>query len=107
MTEIDSFLARAKKYLASAELLRNVEDYESSVSRTYYAMLYATQALLLTKNLSFSSHQKVISLFGEQFIKTGIFPGKWVEKSTGLFKNDSLENMATPLALPKMRLTRY
>jgi uncharacterized protein (UPF0332 family) len=73
MTEIELLLERAKKYLTSAELLLNTGDYESSVSRTYYAMFYATQAILLTKNLSFSSHRGVISLFGEQFIKTGVF----------------------------------
>jgi uncharacterized protein (UPF0332 family) len=37
-------------------------------------MLYAAQAMLLTKNLSFSSHKGVISAFGEHFIKTGIVP---------------------------------
>ena len=30
--------------------------------------------MLLTKNLSFSSHKGVISAFGEHFVKTGIFP---------------------------------
>ena len=37
-------------------------------------MYYATQALLLTKELSFSSHRGTISAFGEHFIKTGIVP---------------------------------
>ena len=49
-------------------------DFESSVSRTYYAMFYSAQAALLTKQLSFSSHKGVISAFGEHFIKTDIFP---------------------------------
>jgi uncharacterized protein (UPF0332 family) len=74
MKEVKSLIERAKKYLRSAELLLNEGDYESSVSRTYYAMLYAAQAMLLTKNLSFSSHKGVISAFGEHFIKTGIVP---------------------------------
>ena len=30
--------------------------------------------MLLTKNLSFSSHKGVISAFGEHFVKTGVFP---------------------------------
>jgi len=72
MKEIKSLIERAKKYLRSTELLLNEGDYE--VSRTYYAMLYAAQAMLLTKNLSFSSHKGVISAFGEHFIKTGILP---------------------------------
>jgi len=74
MKEIESLLQRATKYLKSAEMLLNEKDYESSVSRTYYAMFYSVQAMLLTKNLSFSSHKGVISAFGEYFIKTSIFP---------------------------------
>jgi len=74
MNEIASLLKRAKKYLESAELLLEAEDYESSVSRTSYAMVFSAQATLLKTNLSFSSHRGVISAFGEHFIKTGIFP---------------------------------
>jgi len=76
MNEIKSLIERARKYLRSAELLLREEDYESSVSRTYYAMFYSAQAILLTKNLSFSSHKGVISAFGEYFIKSGVFPKK-------------------------------
>ncbi|WP_456475702.1 HEPN domain-containing protein [Candidatus Pyrohabitans sp.] len=74
MREIDSLIKRANRYLRSAEILLKEGDYESSASRTYYAMFYAVQAALLTKNLSFSSHKGVISEFGKHFIKTGIFP---------------------------------
>ncbi len=37
-------------------------------------MYYSTEAALLTKNLSYSSHRSVISAFGEHFVKTGILP---------------------------------
>ncbi|KPL22794.1 MAG: hypothetical protein AMJ75_07415 [Phycisphaerae bacterium SM1_79] len=74
MTETTALIQKAQRYLKSAELLLEDKDYESSVSRTYYAMFYAAQAVLLTKNLSFSSHKGVISAFGEHFIKTGTFP---------------------------------
>jgi len=74
MKEIGSLIQRATKYLKSAEILLKENDYESSVSRTYYAMFYCAQAMLLTKRLSFSSRQGVLSAFGEHFVKTGIFP---------------------------------
>jgi uncharacterized protein (UPF0332 family) len=74
MTEIDSLVKRARRYIKSAELLLKDRDYESSVSRSYYAMFYAAQAALLTKELTFSSHKGVISAFGKHFIKTEIFP---------------------------------
>lgn len=46
-------------------------DYDSAVSRTYYAMFYVAEALLLTQGLSFSSHKAVIGAFGRYFVKTG------------------------------------
>ena len=49
MREIKSPIEKAKKYLRSAEILLKEDDYESSVSRTYYAMFYCAQAMLLTK----------------------------------------------------------
>ncbi len=73
MKEADSLIKRAMKYLKSARLLLENGDYESSVSRAYYAMFYSTEAILLTKDLSFSSHKGVISAFGEYFIKEDIF----------------------------------
>lgn len=74
MKEVASLIKRAKKYLKSSKMLFDEEDYESSVSRAYYAMFYSTEAVLLTKNLSFSSHGGVISAFGEHSVKTDIFP---------------------------------
>jgi uncharacterized protein (UPF0332 family) len=73
MKEAESLVKRATRYLKSAKILLEEKDYESSVSRTYYAMFYSAQALLLLKGLSFSSHKGVISAFGEHFVKTGIF----------------------------------
>ncbi len=37
-------------------------------------MFYATQALLLTKDLSFSKHAANIAAFGQHFASTGIVP---------------------------------
>ena len=73
MKEAKTLIERAQRYLRSAEMLLRDKDYESSVSRTYYAMFYSAQAALLIKNLSFSSHKGVISAFGEHFVKTGVF----------------------------------
>ena len=86
MKEVDLLLKKAKRYLRSAQILLEAGDYESSVSRTYYAMFYSVQALLLTENLSFTSHKGVISAFGERFIKTGLFPtemGKELNRAFG------------------------
>jgi uncharacterized protein (UPF0332 family) len=50
-------------------------DYDSCASRCYYAMFSIAQAALLAKGLRASSHKGTISLFGEHFVKTGVFEG--------------------------------
>ena len=74
MKEADSLLRRARKYLASSKLLIEAEDFESAVSRAYYAMFYTAEAALLIRGIAASTHKGVIASFGEQFIRTGIFP---------------------------------
>lgn len=73
MSEIESLLKRAERYLITAEVLIREGDFESSVSRSYYAMFFSAQAVLLSRGLSFSSHKMTISAFGEHFIKSEIF----------------------------------
>lgn len=86
MNEIKSLISRSERYIKSAELLLKDGDYESTVSRIYYAMFYCVQALLLTKELSFSSHKEVISAFGRYFVKTGIFPKDMSKALTRAFE---------------------
>jgi len=74
--KIKALIKRADDSLESAKLLVNNGFNDVSVSRSYYAMFYAAEAVLLTKNLKFSSHKAVISLFGQYFIKTDIFPAE-------------------------------
>ena len=71
MKEIKDFIEKAEKFLKQQNI--SIGDYDSCVSRCYYAMFFMAEAALLTKKLSASSHKGVTSLFGEHFIKTGIF----------------------------------
>ena len=90
MNETKSLVKRAEKYLKSAEILLNAGDYESSISRVYYAMFYVVEALLLTEGLSFSSHRGVISAFGERFVKPGIFPREMGKELNRAFEKRQL-----------------
>ena len=92
MRETESLIKRAAKYLKTAESLLEEGDYESSVSRTYYAMFYCAQAALLTISLSFSSHAGVISAFGEHFVKTGIFPKKMSKELNRAFEKRQISD---------------
>ena len=73
MSQIQALIEKARRYLRSAELLIQDGDYDSAVSRAYYAMFYSAEAALLTKEMTFTSHKAVISAFGQYFVTTGIF----------------------------------
>jgi len=73
MKEVEDLIKKAKRFIRTAELALNDGDYDSCVSRAYYSMFYMAEAALLSKDLRASSHSGVISLFGEHFIKVGIF----------------------------------
>ncbi len=86
MKEIRDFIAKAEKFLSTAENALNTRDYDSCVSRCYYAMFFMAEAVLLTKSLTASSHKGVISLFGEHFVKTKI-----LERNLGKALNDAYD----------------
>jgi len=82
-------------------MLIKEKDYESAVSRVYYAMFYSVEAILLTKNLSFSSHKGAISAFGEQFIKTGIFPKDLSRNLNDAFEKRQLGEYEYSFVIPE------
>lgn len=84
---------KAKESLQAANSLFDGGFYDFSASRAYYAMFYCAEAVLLTKNLSFSKHSAVITAFGKEFIKTGIFPQKMRITLWMLLTKDSWEIM--------------
>lgn len=76
MTDKDilGLIKKARESLTAARELLKLNYADFSASRAYYAMFYASEALLLTRNLYFSKHKGVISAFGKEFVKTGEFP---------------------------------
>jgi len=75
LNDIETLSAKAQTFLRTAERVLSDGDYDSCASRCYYAMFSIAQAALLTKSLRASSHKGVISLFGENFVKAGVFEG--------------------------------
>ena len=63
-------LTRAEKMLKEAEHFFDMEYYDASVNRSYYAMFHATTAVLATENIVRSSHSGLIAAFRQFFIKT-------------------------------------
>lgn len=77
-----------KSFRAIAAARRDIEngDYDFASSRAYYAAFYAMEAILLTKELSFSKHGSVIGAFNQHFIKPGVFPKDFSRLISKLFR---------------------
>ena len=72
--EQEQLITQAQESLEAARLLNSSGYHGFAASRAYYSMFYIAEALLLGKQLVFSSHAAVISAFGREFAKTGVVP---------------------------------
>jgi uncharacterized protein (UPF0332 family) len=75
--EIKALLEKAKRSQKAAAKLFKDGDVDFAASRAYYSLFYTAEALLLTRDLSFSSHSAVIANFGKEFAKMGILNPKF------------------------------
>lgn len=67
------FLEKAEKAVAEcAEIVKISPNV--AVTRAYYAMYYAAQAMLRANGMSARTHEGTNSMFAEKFVKTGLFP---------------------------------
>src|SRR5437899_659740 len=65
------FMAKARRSLVAAQRL-NADDYHDfAVSRAYYAMFYAAEALLARRNLRFSRHAGVLAALRREYVASG------------------------------------
>ena len=101
MNESASLLIRARKYLDSAELLLNAGDFESSVSRSYYAMYFMLQSALLHEGVSASTHKGTISRFGDRFVKSGVFPKSVARSIAVAFEKRQLGDYESALVIER------
>lgn len=74
MTGPNVLLKKSQKYLQSAAVLFELEDYDSCVSRSYFAMFYAAQAALLHVGQEIPATQGIRSAFITRFVESGHFP---------------------------------
>ena len=92
-------LQRAREMLEDGELLLREGRFTSASNRIYYAMFYATSALLATKDLSSSRHSGAIALLHDNFVRPGVFPRELARQLSLAFemRNDSdYEDFVTP-----------
>jgi uncharacterized protein (UPF0332 family) len=71
MEKLELYLKKANDNLKVAKELFNKGYKDIAVSRLYYSVFYAIEALLLKENKYFKKHSGVISYFGKEYAKKG------------------------------------
>lgn len=69
--EIAANLERAELSISAAEELASNGFHDFAASRAYYAVFYASTALLLNESREFSKHSGVLANIHRYFVKTG------------------------------------
>ena len=95
----DPLLAKAERYIRSAQLLAQHGDLDSAASRLYYAMFYMAEALLAARGLSFSSHSAVISAYGQHFARTQVLDPRFHRALLTAFSQRQLGDYAVDSGL--------
>lgn len=76
---IDALFKKAQKYLRSAAVLLELEDFDSTASRSYFAMFFAAQAALLQEMNEMPLKQSIRAAFVERFVEDGPLPTRAAE----------------------------
>ena len=87
MNDIDASFSKAQKYLRSAAVLLELEDFDSCVSRAYYAMFYAANGVLTAEGEKSPGRQNLRSTFQKRFVDSGRLPdqaGEAFQKASDL-----------------------
>ena len=70
-------IEKANKTLEQVKTIIPMEYWEMAANRLYYAAYYAVSALRLKDGFSVQTHQGIIHVFGQNFIKTNKLDGKF------------------------------
>jgi len=84
--QLQALLAKGRRALISSRRDSQAGDYDFAASRAYYAAFYALEALLLTEDVTCSTHSGAIREFSRLFVATGILPKDFGRKMARLFR---------------------
>ena len=70
---------KAKNTYEEAKLLKADDKYTGAVNRLYYTVLYVANALLALKGQYPQKHSSAKTIFGMEFVKTGLIDRKYSE----------------------------
>ncbi|NQT91912.1 MAG: HEPN domain-containing protein [Lentisphaerae bacterium] len=84
--QLMEMLAKGRRALASAQRDTDAGDHDFASSRAYFGAFYAVEALLLTQDVTCSTHSGAISEFGKRFVATGLLPREFGKRIARLFR---------------------
>lgn len=99
MNEPRLLLEKAGRSLDVAKDLLREGHWDFATSRTYYAYFYTAQALLISKNLEFSSHSQVIAQYGFHFSRTKVLAPEYHRLLAKAFDFRNLADYQTEIVL--------
>lgn len=92
-------LQQAEETLEEARILLDAGYCRGTLNRSYYAMFYALQLLLVQNKVTISKHSGIISYFDQEFVKTGIIDkkfSKWLHRLFDLRQDADYGDMFIP-----------
>lgn len=69
-------LEKAQKTFDDMEFCAREGKWEAAANRLYYALFHAMSSLLICDGYNVKSHRGVLAMFGEHYVRTGIFERK-------------------------------
>ena len=78
------YTTKVRDKLETSRILFGNRKFDDVVSRSYYAVFHALNAVLILRGLSYSSHSQTIGVFNREFVKTGVFPKEYSQIIQGL-----------------------
>lgn len=98
---INKIILKSNEKYFSAKINYDNQLYDDAISRLYYAVYHLISAVLLTKDLTFSSHGQTLGYFNKEFIKTNIFPKNFSKYIELLFKSRQIGDYDPDIILDK------
>ncbi|MDI6760956.1 MAG: HEPN domain-containing protein [Candidatus Brocadiaceae bacterium] len=99
--KLKTIMTKGRDSLGVAKQLHKQNHFNDAASRTYYAVFHSLQAILLTKNLSFSKHSAVLSAFNKEFVHGGVFSNDFYTKIIRIFKDRQVGDYAYEMAVSR------
>ena len=64
---------KALSFLKQAESIAALDFWDAVANRLYYAVFHAVSSLLVKDGYNVSTHKGTLVMFGQHYVKTGIF----------------------------------